>query len=205
MNARHADRLWMIGGLAVIVVLALASWLLLIGPKFADTSDVETQAADTQTQLTTLRKRINELKQQQANLKPLQAALDKKQKALPADTGLPAFLRQLQAAGEALDVDVTDIAVSSPTMLSNLPTVWSLPITLNAQGAPAKLDAFLRGLQGSSQSRAVLVQTVSLSSTATNNGNGGATAKARDLSLSLSLNAFVAPSAGSGTPTVTTN
>ena len=195
MNARHADRLWMIGGLAVTVVLVLASWLLLIGPKFADANDVETQAADTQTQLTILHKRINELKQQQANLKPLQADLAKKQKALPADTGLPAFLRQLQAAGEALDVDVTDIAVSTPSVLPTLSTVWTLPITLNAEGSGANLDAFLRGLQSSSQSRAVLIQTANLSSPVENG----------TLTLSLTLNAFVAPAAGSGAPTVTTN
>jgi len=195
MNARHADRLWMIGGLAVVIVLVLASWLLLIGPKFADANDVETQAADTQTQLTILHKRINELKLQQANLKPLQAALAKKQQALPADTGLPAFLRQLQAAGEALHVDVTDIAVSTPSVLPTLSTVWMLPITLNAEGSGANLDAFLRGLQSSSQSRAVLIQTANLSSPVENG----------TLTLSLTLSAFVAPAAGSGTPTVTTN
>ena len=202
MNARHADRLWMAGGLAVVVILVVTSWFLLISPKFAAADEVQQQADDTQTQLTILRKRISGLKEQQANLKPLQAALEKKQKALPADTGVPAFLRQLQAAGESLDVDVTDIAVSSPTVLATLPTVWALPITLSAQGSAAHLDTFLRGLQSSSQSRAVLIQTANLTDSPTSTDTGTTTG---DLGLSLTLNAFVAPTAGSGTPTVTTN
>src|SRR4051794_15954334 len=98
MNTRHADRIWMLGGLVALVALVAASWFLLIQPKFAEADDVRVQAADTQTQLITLRKRIGELKAERAKLKSLRSALSKKQKALPADSGVPAFLRQLQSS-----------------------------------------------------------------------------------------------------------
>ena len=81
---RHADRIWLVAGAAVIVLLALAGWFLLINPKNVERHEVERQTEDTQAQVVVLRARINELKRQQANLTTLQAALTKKQTALPS-------------------------------------------------------------------------------------------------------------------------
>jgi Tfp pilus assembly protein PilO len=203
MGTRYADRLWKIGGLVVVVVLLVGSWFLLISPKFAEADEVRAQTADTQTQLITLRKRISELKQQQANLTVMQAELRKKQKALPSDSGVPAFLRQLQASGEALNVNVTGVAVSAPVQQTNLPTVWALPITLTADGSADDLSKFLQGLQSSAQSRAVLIESASLTPQATGTAVEGAP-NAGTTSVNLTLKAFVAPPAGAGTPTITT-
>jgi type IV pilus assembly protein PilO len=203
MGARYADRLWKIGGLVVVVVLVVGSWFLLISPKFAEADEVRTQTADTQTQLITLRKRISELKKQQANLTAMQAELRKKQKALPSDSGVPAFLRQLQASGEALSVNVTGVSVSAPVQQTNLPAVWALPITMTADGSADDLGEFLQGLQSSAQSRAVLIETASLSPQASSTAADGASDVAAT-SVNLTLKAFVAPPAGTGTPTVTT-
>jgi type IV pilus assembly protein PilO len=196
-------RLWKIGGLVVVVVLAVGSWFLLISPKFAEADEVKAQTANTETQLITLRKRIGELKKQQANLTALQAELRKKQKALPSDSGVPAFLRQLQASGEALNVNVTGVSVSAPVQQANLPAVWALPITMTADGSADDIGKFLQGLQSSAQSRAVLIETASLSPQASTAAAGGA-ASAAATSVNLTLKAFVAPPAGTGTPTVTT-
>jgi hypothetical protein len=43
MGARHADRLWMIAGAAVIVLLAVVSWFLLINPEKSETTDLKAQ------------------------------------------------------------------------------------------------------------------------------------------------------------------
>jgi Tfp pilus assembly protein PilO len=196
-------RLWKIGGLVVVVVLAVGSWFLLISPKFAEADDVKAQTADTETQLITLRKRIGELKKEQANLTALQAELRKKQKALPSDSGVPAFLRQLQASGGALNVNVTGVSVSAPVQQANLPAVWALPITMTADGSADDIGKFLQGLQSSAQSRAVLIETASLSPQASTAAAVGA-ASAGATSVNLTLKAFVAPPAGTGTPTVTT-
>jgi Tfp pilus assembly protein PilO len=196
-------RLWKIGGLVVVVVLAVGSWFLLISPKFAEADDVKAQTADTETQLITLRKRIGELKKEQANLTALQAELRKKQKALPSDSGVPAFLRQLQASGVALNVNVTGVSVSAPVQQANLPAVWALPITMTADGSADDIGKFLQGLQSSAQSRAVLIETASLSPQASTAAAVGA-ASAGATSVNLTLKAFVAPPAGTGTPTVTT-
>lgn len=193
MGARHADRIWMIGGAAVIALLVVVSWFLLIGPRYTAADDVRAQTEDTQVQLISLRKRITELKKQQAELGTIQAALAKKQKALPADSGVPAFLRQLQDAGTATSVDVTGVSVSAPAQMINLPTVWSLPITLTAQGSSTALESFLTTLQ-TGQARAVLIEKANLSpqsdTTTTTDAGAGS------LSLSISLRAFVAPASG---------
>jgi Tfp pilus assembly protein PilO len=205
MGARHTDRLWMVAGLAVVVLLAIGSWFLLIGPKYAEADDVRQQTADTQVQLITLRNRITDLKQQQAKLPKLKATLADRQKALPGDSGVPAFLRQLQASGDEANVDVTGVTVSAPVQQANLPMVWALPIALTAQGKPTDLQTFLTGLQ-SGQSRAVLIETAGLGPQgATSSADGtGDTATAGKVSINLSLKAFVATPAGAGAPTITT-
>ena len=151
MGARHADRLWMIAGAAVIAVLALVSWFLLISPEKTDTADLRAQTETARTQAVDIRKRIATLKKQSTNLGKLKATLAGYQDALPADSGVPAFLRQLQAAGTDLDVDVSGITVSSPSQLPGLPGVWALPIQLTAQGPAENLGTFLDELQGARQ------------------------------------------------------
>jgi type IV pilus assembly protein PilO len=133
----------------------------------------------------------------------MQAELRKKQKALPSDSGVPAFLRQIQASGEALSVNVSGVSVSAPVQQTNLPAVWALPITMTADGSAANLGKFLQGLQSSAQSRAVLIETASLSPQAGDPAADG-TASVATTSVNLTLRAFVAPPAGTGTPTVTT-
>ncbi len=194
MGARHADRIWLIGGAVVVALLVVAGWFLLIGPRYTAADDVRAQTEDTQVQLISLRKRITELKKQQADLGTIEAALAKKQKALPADSGVPAFLRQLQDAGTATSVDVTGVSVSTPVQMVNLPTVWSLPITLTAQGTSTALESFLTTLQ-TGQARAVLIEKANLSPQADTTTTTGADTGSL-LSLSISLKAFVAPATG---------
>lgn len=202
MGARHADRLWMIAGAAVIAVLALVSWFLLISPEKTDTADLRAQTETAQAQAVDIRKRIATLKKQSANLGRLKATLAGYQDALPADSGVPAFLRQLQAAGTDLDVDVSGITVSSPSQLPNLPGVWALPIQLTAQGSAENLGTFLDELQGADQKRAVLIESANLTSAQNDETAADGTG---DLSVSLAVKAFVAPPVGSGAPTVTTD
>jgi Tfp pilus assembly protein PilO len=202
MGARNVARIWVITGAAAIVLLAVASWFLLISPKFAESADVRSQVEDTQTQLIALRKKIAGLEDQKARLSTFKAALQANQRALPSDPGVPDFLRQLQAAGSATSVKVSGVSVAPPAQAVGLPGVWQLPITLTAEGDPDNLGEFLNQLQAV-QPRAVLVQTANLTQggTSDTSGTGGASGKP---SLSLSVLAYVAPPAGTGAPIVTT-
>jgi Tfp pilus assembly protein PilO len=197
MGARNTARIWVFAGAAAIVLLALAFWFMLISPKFAEAADVRIQVDDNRTQLIGLRKRIAGLEAQLARLPEYKADLRRNHEALPPDSGVPDFLRQLQDSGEATGVRVSDVSVAPPAQADGLPGAWQLPINLTAEGDPDHLGDFLDQLQAV-QPRAVLVQTASLTS------GGIAAADSGKPSLSLTLMAFVAPSSGTA-PTVVTN
>jgi type IV pilus assembly protein PilO len=190
MGALRADRIWMLAGATVTVLLVVASWFLLISPEKAAKSDVENQISDTQLQLITLRKRIAVLDGQKKHLSALTATLNKKKTAIPSsNSGIPAFLNQLNKSGTDTNVTVTSMTVGSPVTQVNLPAVKALPITLAATGAVADLESFLDTLQ-TGQARAVLIQSAAVSA---NSGTGSADSSS--LTISLTLEAFVTSTA----------
>ena len=203
-GVRNVARIWAICGAAVVVVLALAGWFLLVGPKFTEADGVRRQADDTRMQLISLRRKIAGLDEQQAKLPAFRAALKANRAALPTDSGVPDFLRQLQASGELTGVAISGFSAATPVQVAGQADVWQIDMTLNAQGTPDGLSKFLDRLQ-TRQPRAVLVQSINLtedagpvSGTAQDSGTpGGKT------TLNLSLTAFVAPPTGT-TPIITT-
>ena len=194
MLARHINRLWMIAGLAAIALLGLLTWSFAVSPQRSDTAALEEQTRAAHDQADVLRARIVKLKADKANLPALKEDLAARQAALPANSGVPAFLRQLQATGTKVGADISGITVGDPAAVDTLPGVWALPIQLTAEGTPAQLDGFLKQLQGADQKRAVLIEIANLTS------EGRA---AGETSLNLTVKAFVAPPAG--TTTITTN
>jgi len=194
MRTRHADRLWMIAGVAVAAVLGVVTWLLLVTPQRTEATELTEQIDAATAQATQLRKRNVELAAVHAKINELTRTRDARAAALPPDSGIPAFLRQMQASGNAVDVDVSGISVGQPTELEEVSGVWAVPIQLTAEGTVADLGSFLDRLQSSGQKRAVLVENVTLEG-----------AEGKELSLNLSVKAFVAPPVGAGAPTVTTD
>lgn len=195
MGARHGDRLWMIAGAAGTALLLALGWLLLISPTNADADGLRQQSSDTQQRLGTLRHRLAELQQQKAKLAEYRAALKTNQAALPTDSGVPDFLRQLQASGDAVDVSVSGMSVSASEADSAVPNVYDLPITVTADGTAVNLGRFLNQLQAV-QPRAVLIESASLSSSNST--------KADTMGISIRLRVFVAATAGASAKTGTT-
>ncbi|MEV6346920.1 type 4a pilus biogenesis protein PilO [Actinoplanes sp. NPDC051851] len=189
MSTRRIDRIWLIGGLALIAVIVVTAWFLPISSARADRDDWQTQAEDATTQLATLRSTLAELKKDNENLTTYQAQLETYQEALPSTNDIPSFLSQLQSMGTKLDIDVKIYSASTPTDSETLSTAQELPITLNATGDVDKLSTFVKQLQNS-QPRAVLIQTAVLSTDTT----AGA-------ELALTLVVFITKSS---TTTVTT-
>ena len=201
MGTRHADRLWIFGGVAVVLVLAVISWLFVISPKYAEADTVRTEAADTELKISQLRKRITELEKDRARLPEFKRTLERNRNALPADSGVPDFLRQLQSSGDALNVSVGGINVSAPQLVNGFTTVYALPMTLTAEGSADNLGSFLRQLQDT-QPRAVLIDSANM--TSQSGAEGADESNAGDMTVNLSLKAFVAVPAGAGAPTITT-
>jgi Tfp pilus assembly protein PilO len=197
MGSRHLDRIWIFAGAAVIVALVTVSWFLLISPKYTEAAGIRDQAEDTRAQQITLQHKVAELKQQYSQLPRFRAALKKIQLALPADSGMPDFLRQLQASGDKTSVSVSNVNVAAPALATDSTTLYEVPMTLSAQGSTAQLGAFLIQLQNV-QPRAVLIESVNVTSGADATGGAGS------MQINVTLKAFVAPPAGAGVPIITT-
>lgn len=190
MGTGHAGRYWTLGGLLAAVLLMTAGWFLLIGPQRGETDSLTEQAAATQDRVTGLRRHLVELREQQANLGAYSAALARDQRALPASSGVPDFLRELQAAGDALGVKVSGVVVGAPTDVAGTTTkVYALPITVTADGGASRLDRFLDRLQRV-QPRAVLITSVAADTAE------GADTFDDGVRLTIGLQAFVAPELG---------
>lgn len=198
MGTRDVNRLWIGAGAAVIIVLAAMSWFFVISPKYAEARELDKQTGEARQQIVELQKKIIELEKQESQLPQFEQALDRAQDALPSDSGVPDFLRQLQASGTQVGVEVSGLTVGNPAQVQGVSNVWSLPLQLTASGTAVQLGRFLDQLQGAGQRRAVLIQAINLSS------EGGPAAERR-MSLSLNAKAFVAPEAGAGAPTVVTD
>jgi Tfp pilus assembly protein PilO len=192
MGARHADRLWMIGGVLGAALLVAVGWFLAIGPKNDAADSLREQTGTTEIRLITLRHRLAELQEQASKLDTYRAALKTNQAALPTDSGVPDFLRQLQRSGDKVDVSVSGVTVSAPLQDTALPSVYDLPITLTAIGDPDALGKFLDELQ-TVQPRAVLVEAANLSQS-----------DAENTSLSITLKAFVSSNVKPAGRTTTT-
>jgi Tfp pilus assembly protein PilO len=193
MGAQHSNRLWMVAGFAAAVLLGIGTWFLAISPQRTDAAALQVQTHDANAQAEILRTRIGKLKADQAQEEVLKKALIARKAALPEDSGVPAFLRQLQITGTTVGVDISGITVGDPVPVDTVPGVYELPIQLTAEGTEARLGDYLKLLQGADQKRAVLIEVASLS-------------KAEErTSLNLTVKAFVAPPAGAGTPSITTD
>ena len=192
MFTRHADRIWMLGGIVAAALLLALGWFLAIEPQNSEASQSRAEQESAQTRLISLRRRLTELEQQKARLPQFEATLRAYRAALPTGSGLPDFLRQLQESGDQVGVSVSGLTVTRPEAGDN-PSVYALPITVTADGNGSNLDRFLHQLQ-QVQPRAVLIQSANVASA----GKGS-----KRMSLTLSLKAFVATAVGVPAPTTT--
>ncbi|BBH66277.1 hypothetical protein ACTI_29620 [Actinoplanes sp. OR16] len=184
MTARRIDSIWLIGGISLIAVLIVASWFLMIKPKYAEADGEREQAGTITAQASSLKSKYSQQKKRAEDLDEYMAKLATYQAALPGKSNnndIPAFLRELQTLGTKLSVDVSAYSAAAPETADGAATVTELPITLNASGKTTNLSKFMKQLQGT-QPRAVLVESANL----TTEGDYAA--------VSLSLNAFITTS-----------
>lgn len=187
---QRKDRIWLLGGIVAVVVLVAAGWFLLIRPKYQAAAQTRDDTANLQVQLVKLKRTVATRKAQAKQITALTAKLNSYKAALPATTGIPDFLKQLQVSGTTDSVAISGISVASPSQVTTQSGVWELAIAMNASGTAANLCKFLDRLQNV-QARAVLISSVSLS-----NSTGDS------WTASLSMKAFVAPTS---TTSLTTN
>jgi hypothetical protein len=115
MARERVERLWIGGGSVATVLLAAVAWMVVVNPKLSDASSLRDQTDSAKSANFVLQTKIDKLQKDKANLPALQKSLDEAQAALPAQSGLDAFTRQIGAQAAAAHVTVTSITAGAPT------------------------------------------------------------------------------------------
>jgi Tfp pilus assembly protein PilO len=156
------DRMWAFGGVFVAAALSLLAWTFLISPQRAETDELATSTDDTQVTVAAEQRRLDQLVKEYNDLAGYQAKLDTSRKALPTEAGLADFLRELQSAGDAAGVAVTTLNAGSMVgVKAGAAPLFSITVTVTAEGPVPKLEQFLHQLQ-QVQPRAALILNANL-------------------------------------------
>lgn len=207
MKVFDNDRVWMAGGGLGAVVIAAVAWFGVVSPELSNAASLDEQTLAAQTQNVTLQTKLNRLRADNANLDALVNSLKQARTALPVETGLAEFTRQLSGYASDNAVSVSAITAGEPTSVSSTGTgaaaaparggtvtpagqTFALPLTVGVKGSAANDLRFLQAVQGLGR-RAVLVSGTQLT--------GDANTRGAAMQLTVQLQLFVAPQApGSG-------
>lgn len=188
----YVDRLWQASGALAALILLAIGWFFLVGPQYSEAQALQDQAADAEARVVLQTQRLAELQNLNKRLAEFKAKLAVDRRALPTDSGMPDFLRQLQAAGARTGVTISSLIVGDPAQVPGASRdTYSFPLSITAAGGAAKVASFVEVLQRV-QPRAVLVNSVN--STADNPLDPGGRVE-----LSLSLVTFMTPVAAAST------
>ena len=145
------ERLWLVGGGTVALLLTVIAYFFFISPQRSETSDVHGQIATAGTKNTVLEHRLAQLRDENRNLSRYQAERDAAREALPSDTDVSDFLRSLQLLGAQTGTNVTSVTVGAPAAAtpaplpgattSTTPAAPSASASANATAAPGGANA----------------------------------------------------------------
>lgn len=223
-----STRTWSAGAAVISILLVVASWFLLIGPKRSDASALKAQRVSQLAANNQLKLDIAQLKAQNASLPAKQAELAVIQRQLPNNPALPTLIRNLSSIATQAGVTLTSIAPGAPTALSAAGTtaagatgstaaaatatpVVAIPVTIITAGSYAENELFLQKLQ-TAMTRAFLVQGLSMAPGGASTSSGGgastststSTSNGDDLALTITGEVFVLqPAAVATTPATT--
>jgi Tfp pilus assembly protein PilO len=109
----NVNRLWTIGMVAVIVVVALAGWMLGVSPVLAQASSASDQAASLAASNLSTQAQITALKQQFAQIATAQGKLAGLRQSIPTDADMSAFLQEIDRLGSQDHVSLQTVAVQN--------------------------------------------------------------------------------------------
>jgi hypothetical protein len=214
MSGPKSDRLWLAGGGVAGVVISGLAWFMVVSPELSNASSLDEQTAASQTQNISLQSKIHRLQADNSNMDALVASLKQARTALPVDSSLAGFTRELSGYASQTGVSISGITAGEPTSVT--PTApaaaaagtgttpgtpsaagtaaspaghtYALPLTIVVKGAAANDLRFLVAVQGPGK-RAALVSGTQLT--------GDTTKRGAAMQLTIQLQLFVAPQAPS--------
>jgi hypothetical protein len=118
MKKSQDRRFWILGGAVAAVLIVVVGWFMFIGPELASTRSLHDQAATTRQQNTLLQQKVKSLRLKSSKLAVYTSALKSALSALPSDSGLPAFTRQLAAQAKDRGVALNSVVVGEITAMA---------------------------------------------------------------------------------------
>ena len=109
---------WIAGTCVACLVVATASWFLLIGPRRSHAAQLRDQSQSVHSANDTLRLQIAQLKAQFADLPSKRAVLVKVQQQLPPTAAMPALVRSLNGIADTTGVNLTGITPGAAVLAS---------------------------------------------------------------------------------------
>lgn len=160
MSYTRSKVLWLGAGGAAAILLATTGWFGVVSPKLSATSTLQSQTEEVAQQNVRQQATITALQRQTENLPALTEKLRATMEALPFDSGLPAFTRQLASQAREHKVQLTTIGVggvapvtgpgapaAAPNAKSSAGTIFAIPVTLVSTGSGVQQLEFLRAVQ----------------------------------------------------------
>lgn len=200
-------RAWTALGVLGAVVLVLIGWLFMISPQLSDASSLNDQRAAAELQNTKLSIQIDGLRK--VDKTKMRTDLATALSALPPDSGLADFFRQLKAEADKSLVKLPAIGPGGPSQVRATPNaasagssgtagngaatsasgrIFSIPVTLQVTGTVPNLLDFLNRVQ-TDEGRRALVTGVVVS-------GGGTTARGASAgvtTMSMTMQLYSAP------------
>lgn len=112
------ERLWLIGGGTIALLLTVVAFFFFISPQRSDTSDVQGRVDSARSQNSVLQARLNQLREQNKSLGKYRQELAAAQSALPSAADVSDFLRSLQSLGSQTETNVVSLTVGPPANVS---------------------------------------------------------------------------------------
>lgn len=136
MASLQDKRIWLGGGAVAAVLIAAASWFFVINPELSSADSLRSQADSATQQNQVTQAKVTSLEAKTKDLSKLTAGLQTALNALPIDSGLPTFTRQLSAQAAGVHVDLTSIAIGSVAAVSATPATATTPGTTSGATTP---------------------------------------------------------------------
>jgi Tfp pilus assembly protein PilO len=183
-----STRNWAVGTAVVSILLIVASWFLMIGPKRTEAADLKTQKVSQDAKNAQLQLDISQLKAQYATLPTKQAELEVIKRQLPDNPALPTMIRSLSSVATASGATLFEVSPGQPikaTVTAPATTgatgtgttgatngagaatgatatnLVRIPLAVTVHGTYADCELFLQKLQ-TGMTRALLVEQLSV-------------------------------------------
>ena len=110
-SSLHDRKTWIGAGVVLAIIIAAASWFMLVSPELSAADSLHSQASAQRAQNLSMANNVAGLRANSAHLPTYIEQLKRAMTALPSDSGLAEFTRQANGLASSLHVSISGITV----------------------------------------------------------------------------------------------